>query len=117
MIYKLSKTSSYTTTTNSEKPCDEAIKRLFPRFDVRTCTEDYYNIRHANGKPWKSIGTNHLILANGYIQRQLEDTEEWSIEINTLEELNAFSLKYGNLIINAINALEPFIEIYDDYRE
>ena len=39
-------------------------------------------------------------------------TESVEIEINTLEELVAFSEKWGNLIISP-----KTIEIYDDYRE
>jgi hypothetical protein len=41
-------------------------------------------------------------------------TKEISIEINSLEELMAFSEKWGELVISHN---PPGIEIYDDYRE
>ena len=45
------------------------------------------------------------------------DEYEWSIEINTLEELNQFIEKYGNLVIykNYVGFNVPCICIYDDY--
>ena len=50
------------------------------------------------------------------------ETQEYNIEINTLEELVAFSEKYGELILKDDNYYGkekyiPSIEIYDDYRE
>jgi len=39
----------------------------------------------------------------------------WTIEINTLEELNYLAEKYGEIIISMGDT--PSIEIYDDYRE
>lgn len=41
--------------------------------------------------------------------------QKWSIDINTLEDLIAFSKKYGDLVI--ITNGEKSIEIYDTYRE
>jgi hypothetical protein len=47
------------------------------------------------------------------------DEYEWSIEINTFEELNQFIEKYGDLVIykdyGGYNA--PCIKIYDTYIE
>ena len=43
----------------------------------------------------------------------------WAIQINTIEELLAFIMKYGEVIISPSTYKEiPFsIEIYDTYRE
>lgn len=61
---------------------------------------------------------------------QSEDSGEWYVEINTLEELISFAEKEDTLIIDAGGTytsghgenkkefyVEPSIEIYDDYRE
>ena len=50
------------------------------------------------------------------------ETQEYNIEINTLEELVAFAKKYGELVFKDDNLYGkekdiPSIEIYDDYRE
>ena len=50
------------------------------------------------------------------------ETQEYNIEINTLEELVAFAKKYGKLVFYDDNFYGkekdiPSIEIYDDYRE
>ena len=50
------------------------------------------------------------------------ETQEYNIEINTLEELVAFAKKYGDLVLKDDNDYGkekdiPSIEIYDDYRE
>ena len=50
------------------------------------------------------------------------ETQEYNIEINTLEELVAFAKKYGELVFKDDNYYGkekdiPSIEIYDDYRE
>ena len=50
------------------------------------------------------------------------ETQEYNIEINTLEELVAFSKKYGELVFKDDNDYGkekdiPSIEIYDSYRE
>lgn len=37
----------------------------------------------------------------------------WWVELNSLEELMAFSARYGALVVDD----GPSIEIYDDYRE
>lgn len=51
-----------------------------------------------------------------------KETQEYNIEINTLEELVAFARKYGKLVFTDDNFYGeetdiPSIEIYDDYRE
>lgn len=48
-----------------------------------------------------------------------EDGPNWTIEINSLEELIAFRKKYGEIILTASRypEIDNEIEIYDDYRE
>ena len=52
-------------------------------------------------------------------QEMFEDGPDWTIEINTLEELIAFRKKYGELVLtfSRIPEIDYEIEIYDDYRE
>lgn len=119
MKFKISRTSSW-----NDKPCVEAKKMQFERWHTRTCSEDEYNRKFsANEGKWMSRGKNHFITEKGYVCRQEEDTSDWGIEINSLDDLLKLQKKYGNLIIQeyyssnpkSINQLE--IEIYDDYRE
>jgi len=44
------------------------------------------------------------------------DYVEWTIEINSLEELLSLSREEGELVISGTGSY-PSIEIYDDYRE
>ena len=50
---------------------------------------------------------------------QLSNVERWTIEINSLEQLNAFAEKYEPLIVypESYFGKSPEIEIYDDYKE
>lgn len=52
-------------------------------------------------------------------QEMFEDGPDWTIEINSLEELIAFRKKYGEIILTAsvLPEIDNEIEIYDDYRE
>lgn len=52
-------------------------------------------------------------------REEFEDGPDWTIEINSLEELIAFRKKYGELVLTAsvIPEIDNEIEIYDDYRE
>jgi hypothetical protein len=116
MIYVITKTSAY----GDEKPCEEAKKRIFERWHTRTCSEDEFNEKFSDREGlWRSKGKNHTITKDGYITRQEDDEEAWSIEINTLDDLQKLIDKYGSLIIfdqhHALNV--PYIEIYDSYRE
>ena len=64
-----------------------------------------------------------LIIASGdgYICRDREMMNVWTIEINSIEELIALSRKYGKIIIADYylndNDGYPTLEIYDSYRE
>ena len=116
MKYIIKRTSGY----GEEKPCEEAFKHPHEKWYTRTCTEDEFNARFSSREGlWRDKGTNHSITEKGYVTRQEPDTEEWTIEINSLKELNDFASKYGELVISpeAYSSKSPEIEIYDDYRE
>lgn len=119
MIYIVSRTSEDYMT----KPCDEAVLRTFEQWDTRACTEEYFNTSFVSTSEglWRSKGKNHKLNKLGQITRQVEDEEYWSIEINTIDELNNFVEKYGPIIfessLNTLYADVPSIEIYDDDRE
>lgn len=110
MIYKISKTSLRNDDT---PPCEWAVKKFFPYWHTRTCTEEYFNEKHSPREwLWRDNWKNHTIDEEWYITRQEEDREYWTIEINSLEELEKFVEKYGRIVFDWEK-----IEIYDDYRE
>lgn len=117
MKYLITRTSVWA----PDAPCTEAF--LYPRehWELRTCSEEDFNRRFSKKEgTWRSKGKNHKITEEGYITRQVDDVTEWVVEMNTLEELNAFADKYGKIIISPIGEVDdefPEIEIYDDYRE
>ncbi len=116
MKYIVSRTSAY----GEEKPCEEAFKHPYENWHTRTCNEEEFNKLFSDREGlWRSKGRNHTVTDKGYITRQQDDTMEWTIEINSLEELNAFASKYGELVISpdAYSSKSPEIEIYDNYRE
>lgn len=45
-----------------------------------------------------------------------EDTYDWFVELNGLDELTKFCAEYGNVIVSTDNG-DWQLEIYDDYRE
>jgi len=110
MIYKVRKTSLYNDDT---APYEWAIKRFFPYWHTRTCTEEYFNKNFSTREGlWRDNWNNHSITDKWYITRQEDDREYWSIEINTLEELEKFVKQNWEIVFNWEE-----IEIYDDYRE
>lgn len=111
-----------TRTSNSDKeipPCEEAIREDCLVIDQRwfKTVEEY--AERCPDDPWFSRGSNHRVTKHG-IARDFPN-EQWVIEINSLEELLAFSKKHidNRLVINTIDwyNYNPSIEIYDDYRE
>jgi hypothetical protein len=119
MIYKVDRTSCFSSCLEKEKPCSEAKIREFEFWHTRTCNEQEFDKNHSNREGlWRSKGKNHTITKEGYITRQQENRECWSIEINTLEELQKFIDKYGRIIIYYDQSIKAnVIKIYDDYRE
>ena len=116
MIYILKRASEY----NEKSPCEEAVLRPFENWQARSCTEEYFD-EHYSPKLglWRSKGLNHTTTLDGNIIRQMEDVIQWSIEINTIEELHQFVKKYGNIVIyeNYGNHNADCINIYDTYIE
>jgi len=81
-----------------------------------------YIIRRAsihNGASPCEEATLRLFKHKNRVINEETDEYEWSIEINTFEELNQLIEKYGDLIImkdyGGYNV--PAIKIYDDYIE
>lgn len=116
MIYTIKRTSNY----NNKKPCKEAKKRTFEEWHTRTCNEAEFDKRFSEREGlWRSKGKNHSITREGYITRQEGFQKRWSVEINTIEELNSFIEKNGRIIIGWDDYAKDVynIEIYDDWRE
>jgi hypothetical protein len=72
-----------------------------PHWDVRTCSEEHYDQRLAKreGATWRSRGTNHSVLPNGYIRRQLGMRKETVLEVPTLEALQAVLAQHPSLVV------------------
>jgi len=116
MEYVIRRTSLW---ISDEKPCDEAYLAIKPSYQIITCSEEEYN-RHAKreGVKWRQRGSEHSITENGYIRRRMEDVQVWCVKIDTIDELNSFVKRYGDLVLSeSNNTCLPMIEIYDDYRE
>ena len=48
----------------------------------------------------------------------MRDVQVWCVKIDTLDEMDAFAKKYGQIILKERHqTLLRQIEIYDDYRE
>lgn len=53
---------------NSMYICDEAVGRLMPCYDVRLCTEEFYDeniAKHGGDVKWRDRGSEHRILPSG----------------------------------------------------
>lgn len=121
MKFIISCTSDY---GDYSSPCAEAKEDRVVRIETRTLRtpEEFDKKFAAREGAWLSVGTNHRIGRNGYICRDREMMNVWTIEINSIEELIALSRKYGEKIIVAdhylsVNDEYPTLEIYDGYRE
>ena len=118
MKFVVYRTSSW---NNEISPCEEARRDSIVRVETRTClSPEEFDKRFAKQEgTWLSVGTNHRVNERGWIVRDREMIDVWSIEINSLEELADFVNKYGEIVIgfNCNNQEYKYIEIYDDYRE
>lgn len=118
MKFRITRTSLWST----QKPCEEAVKEKFTRVEIRgfKSFEEFDKKFGEIEGDWLSIGVNHCINDEGYIQREFpDDAEGWFIEINTLEDLLKLQEKYGDIILSRDwdNPSILKLEIYDDYRE
>lgn len=101
---------------SEEAPCGGCHKEVVTSLFVsnyssfeeykKNCREDF----RARGYEHKEI--------NGHIERKI-DTECWTIEINSMNELMDFMQHYGDVIIYNPIGGDPYkkIVIYDDYIE
>jgi hypothetical protein len=115
MEYIVTRTSNWL----EEKPCEEAYTAKGEYWDVRTLSEDQYNIKFGYRGTWRSKGSNNRILDNGHIARFMNHYDFWCIEMKTIDDLMAFIDKHGEVIISPprYEWEYPNIEIYDNYRE
>lgn len=109
MEYKVTRTSSIF----GEKPCAEAFSKMFPQYEKISNICMYNEDADHYGTPrWEQEGTEHSYSDGHYKRRMPDDEKVWFVEINSLEELNAFVSKYKSVII-----FDSMLEIYDTYRE
>ena len=107
----------------NSSPCVEAKEEQVVETETRTFrTPEEFDKRFAAREgAWLSVGTNHRIGRDGYICRDRDMMNVWTIEVNSIEELVALSRKYGEIIVAdhylSSNDEYPTLEIYDDYRE
>ena len=107
----------------NSSPCVEAKEEQVVETETRTfrTPEEFDKRSAAREGAWLSVGTNHRIGRDGYICRDRDMMNVWTIEVNSIEELVALSRKYGEIIVAdhylSPNDEYPTLEIYDDYRE
>jgi len=114
MRFLVSRTSCWDDRT---PPCEEAKRVPYIYIDERN-EDDPKKIRGHEGEEdwWYGYGRNHRV-EHGHIKRDFEEVD-WFIEIDTLEQFMAFSIKYERLVIQPnYYSHETNLEIYDDYRE
>ena len=113
MKYKVSRTSDW----SANKPCEEAFEDSYIQIDERIVdSPEKLNVK-SDRDEWYNNGTNHR-MENGHIKRDFE-SRGWFVNIETLEDLNKFVDKYGNIVFqkSSDNSDIKEVEIYDDYRE
>ena len=115
MIFQVTRSSSW----SERKPLEKAFPIKLKRVDERciTSVEEYDNRFQDK---WLENGTNHRILENGHIARDVGEVDCWGIEIDTLEELLQFHKEVNEDLILSQSYLDKetySLEIYDDYRE
>ena len=86
-----------------EKPCEEAFLSTYDIWCKRN---------RGNTDLWQSEGKNHGLTEQGCETRQII-RERWTIELNSLDELNSFVEKYGNVIVGEHFLGEPSVEFMD----
>ena len=84
----------------TKKPCDEAKELELTPLDFR----DVKTLDEAKGKiwykDWLEGGENHRE-ENGMVVCDKKATvKQWVVDINTLEELVSFQIKYGDIVLS-----------------
>lgn len=115
MIFMVTRTSLH----GYRKPYDKCFPIKLTRVDKRYITSvEEYDKRFTD--KWMDNGTNHRVLEDGYIARDVGEEECYGIEINSLEELMQFYKDVDSEIVLGTSYIDhktPYLEIYDDYRE
>ena len=115
MKYIITRASNW----NDNQPCDNTIQEYVLYTDERT-VDDPSKIEHRPSREtWYSeLGYFNHRVENGHIKRDYY-RKEWTMEINTLEELHKFMEKEGEIIVSLeyCGSKLPHITIYDDYVE
>lgn len=110
MLFRVSRTSQW---SDEVSPLDGATLQPVENWQTRAVSEEEFNRRFSEREGlWASKGKNHKLTPEGWVTRQMEDIQDWCIEINSLEDLIGISEREGRVIVNP-----GHIEIYDDYRE
>jgi hypothetical protein len=120
MRFQITRTSS-----TDARPCDEAVPGRIDRWDVRTFkSPEEHDARLGDRGKWADRGTDHQFVRGPRggvqgIKRNLGPVDAWFVEFDTLEQLEAFWKKYGDLVLRESwdDKESLAIEIYDDYRE
>lgn len=102
---------------DDQKPCEEAVKEILTAVDERIIDDPMKN--KLIGERWYTEEGyfNHRV-ENGHIKRDYKKSA-YTIELESLEDLQNFVDKYGDVIIERSTCKEILfeIEIYDYWRE
>lgn len=123
MTFRVKRTSVWDPNT---RPCKEAYSKTTSwRLDSRTVDNPKRLTFGTTGATWYDEGWDHRVNEDNHIERKLPNHDtEWFVDIETLEDLVAFSEYYGDIVLTwswAVTDTTPrdmrVIEIYDGYRE
>jgi hypothetical protein len=107
---------SRTSLCSDEQPCLEAFLSTRVIVDERTVDDPKKLHYKADIDDWYARGTHHRV-ENGHIKRNLTEENAWAVNISSLEDLVAFTKKYGGVVIDKGPDGHLEIEIYDTHRE
>lgn len=115
MIFEVRRTSLW----SDKSPYEKCIPLNLTRVDER-CFKSFEEYDNRFSDKWTDTGTNHRVLSNGNIARDIGVENCFGIEINSLEELMKFYADVGSEVVlrkSWVDNKTPCLEIYDDYRE
>ena len=115
MLFEITKTSLW----GEDKPIDNCFPIKLTRVDTRhfSSFEEYDK---NNKTKWTDEGTNHRVLPNGYIARDMGEKDAWGININSMNDLVMLMKEVKEELVlgtSWIDNTTPRIEIYDTWRE
>ena len=98
-----------------EKPCDNSKEEDIITYDCRGF-KSFEEYEERLGESFLDFGFDHEVTDKGIVRKYKE--KFWTIEFNSLEELNEFIDNQGSIIIYPKkNTKYKEITIYDDYVE